>query len=243
MKEEHKISSDVRAAQQDMRLADELIHQYQPFIKSETAKFLKRPVTEGLDDEYGIAMFAFYEAMMSYRSGKGSFLKLAAISIRNRMIDFYRQEKRHMGIIHYEQEVDSWEKGTMLDNLKDDRDEIGDLDNRLASQSEIEEYSRQLATFGISLSDVADNCPKQERTMRVCMSVLAYARENSSLLEELVRTKKLPMADLVEGSGAERKTLERHRQYIVAILLAYTNGYEIIRGHLYQLSAKEVDKV
>ena len=33
-------------------------------------------------------------------------------------------------------------------------------------------------------------------------------------------------------SGVERKTLERHRKYILAMLLIQTNGYEIIRGHL-----------
>jgi RNA polymerase sigma factor len=43
------------------------------------------------------------------------------------------------------------------------------------------------------------------------------------------------MAALSELSGVERKTLERHRRYLVAILLAYTNGFEIIRRHLGQL--------
>ena len=29
--------------------------------------------------------------------------------------------------------------------------------------------------------------------------------------------------------------MERHRKYLVALLLIYTNGYEIIRGHLAQV--------
>ena len=33
----------------------------------------------------------------------------------------------------------------------------------------------------------------------------------------------------------KRQTLERHRKYMVALLLIYTNGYEIIRGHLKQV--------
>ena len=44
------------------------------------------------------------------------------------------------------------------------------------------------------------------------------------------------MNELALGSGTERKTLERHRKYLVAILLAFTNGYTIIRGHLCQLA-------
>ena len=54
-----------------------------------------------------------------------------------------------------------------------------------------------------------------------------------------MRSRKLPIAQLAEGAGVDRKTLERHRKYLVAILLAYTNGYEIIRGHLRQINGKE----
>ena len=59
--------------------------------------------------------------------------------------------------------------------------------------------------------------------------------EHPELLEELLKTKKLPIARLVSGSGVDRKTIERHRKYLVALLLIYTNGYEIIRGHLKQI--------
>ena len=48
-------------------------------------------------------------------------------------------------------------------------------------------------------------------------------------------TGKLPMNELATGSGTDKKTMERHRKYLVAILLAFTNGYEIIRGYLCQL--------
>ena len=33
----------------------------------------------------------------------------------------------------------------------------------------------------------------------------------------------------------ERKTLEIHRRYLVAVLLICTNGYEIMRGHIMQV--------
>ena len=45
----------------------------------------------------------------------------------------------------------------------------------------------------------------------------------------------------VEGTVVERKTLERHRKYLAAFLLAFTNGYEIIRGHLCQVAPKRGD--
>ena len=47
---------------------------------------------------------------------------------------------------------------------------------------------------------------------------------------------KLPITQLAAGANVERKTLERHRKYMMAVLLAYTNGFEIIRGHLGQMA-------
>ncbi len=60
------IVSHVYAAKEDVQIADELVREYLPFIKSETAKFLKRFPVEGQNDELGIAMFAFHEAAMAY---------------------------------------------------------------------------------------------------------------------------------------------------------------------------------
>ena len=67
----------------------------------------------------------------------------------------------------------------------------------------------------------------------------AYARANPALLDKLEQTGRLPMQQLADATGVERKTLERHRKYLVAFLLAFTNGYEIIRGHLCQLDRGE----
>lgn len=69
--------------------------------------------------------------------------------------------------------------------------------------------------------------------------VLDFARGQPELLQRVENTGKLPMNELVEGTGVERKTLERHRKYLAAILLAFTNGYEIIRSHLCQVGSQE----
>ena len=85
---------------------------------------------------------------------------------------------------------------------------------------------------------MADNCPRQQRTLEACRAVLDCARASPIRLEKLLRTGRLPMRELAFGSGVDKKTIERHRKYLVAILLAFTNGYEIIRGHLCQLTPR-----
>ena len=76
MKDEHKIIRQVYAAKEDMAEADALIRTYMPFIRAETARWLKRPPAEGQDDELSIAMIAFHEAVRGYSRTKAPFLNM-----------------------------------------------------------------------------------------------------------------------------------------------------------------------
>ena len=234
MNNEHKIVQQVYAAKEDVQAADRLIGTYLPFIKTETAKFLKRPPIEGHDDELSIAMIAFHEAIGGYSRTRGAFLKYAAMLIRSRLIDYSRREQRHSRVISLDAPARE-ENTTLGEVLVGERDPHEEMTARDATRIEIEELTRQMKEFGVELSNVADNCPKQQRTLDACRKALQYARENPELLDDLLKTKRLPIGQLAAGSGVERKTLERHRKYMVALLLIYTNGYEIIRGHLKQV--------
>ncbi len=237
MQTEHQIVKAVYAAKEDSRKADELIRTYIPFIRAEATKSMTRLCTEQ-DDEYSIAMMAFYEAVIGYERGRGSFLNYAALLIRSRLIDHSRKEQRHKGHISLYEENGTDDERVLMDTIADSYDYFEESAHREATRQEIEELTAVMALFGVSFADVADNCPRQERTHHACARAIHYASENMHLLEEMLRSKKVPLAQLVAGSGAERKTLERHRKYIVAMLLILTNGYEIIRGHLYRVLKK-----
>lgn len=238
MKNDHQILSLVYAAKEDLRAADDLIRAYVPFIRSEASRHLSRPCTEQ-DDEFSIAMIAFHEAISRYERGRGAFLNYASIIIKSRLTDHRRREARHTGHLSLDEEHGD-EGGTLGDTVADKTDHIEESVNLAATKKEIEELAAVMADFGISFSDVTENSPKRERTLEACRRAVSYGAETPGLLDELLRTRKLPMAQLVQGSGAERKTLERHRKYILAMLLIRTNGYEIIRGHLrHIISEKE----
>jgi RNA polymerase sigma factor len=241
MQEENRIVKAVYAAKKDSARADELIRAYIPFILATANKNMPRPCTEQ-DDEYSIVLMAFYEAILGYDKGKGSFLSYAEMLIKSRLIDYARKESRHSGNISLSDE--NAETGVALEEtLADGRDYFDEIDTRDATRQEIEELVSTFKAYGITLDDVIDNCPKQERTLSSCASAIRYASEHKELLEELVKTKRLPIAELVRGSGTERKTLERHRKYILAMLLIQTNGFVLLRGHLSRiLRRKEATK-
>ncbi len=237
MQNEHQIIRAVYAAKENLQKADDLIRDYIPFIRSEASKCTCKFCTEQ-DDEFSIAMIAFHEAILGYERGRGAFLPYASMLIRSRIIDYQRKEARHQGELSlYEERGENGQ--TIMDEMADERDRFEESADLEATQQEIAELSAVMAGFGVSFSDVAENAPKQERTLQACAAAIRYAGENKALLDGLLKTKKLPMAQLVRGSGAERKTLERHRKYILAMLLIQTNGYEIIRGHLRRILKKK----
>ena len=157
---EHDIVSQVRSAKTDSEAADALIRQYMGFIRSETVKFLHTAPENGHEDELSIAMLAFYEAVLAYEKSRGAFLPYAARAIKNRLIDHYRTEKRHGNVISLHTPLGGEEDGgELLDTIPDTVDHAGDYAVRTASRREIQEFSEKLAQFGLTFSDVADNCP------------------------------------------------------------------------------------
>lgn len=219
--------------------ADDLVQQYMPFISAETAKTNNLIPPESREDALSVAMFAFHEAVMNYSREKGAFLPYAARAIKNRIIDFFRKEKRHLGLVSLDSERDDEDSRSVLETLDKGEDNISVHHDRTSAREEILEFAETLLKYGLNISDIADNCPKQERTLTACHKALAAAKEKSELFDVLISTGKLPITQLAAASGVERKTLERHRKYMVAIMLAYTNGFEIIRGHLSQMSVKK----
>lgn len=233
---EHDIALEVREAQQKSESADMLVRKYLPFIRAAAAKCTGTVPHHERDDVLSIAMLAFHEAVLAYSPLKGPFLPFASRAIRMRLIDYGRRQQRHRGHLSLHTPLsDAAESDTLLDTLSGG-DNVETRSLSLAAREEILEFSEALSLFGLSLTDVAESCPRQQRTLAACRRALEHAKANPALIKTLLATKKLPLAALAEGAGVERKTLERHRKYMLALLLAYTNGFEIIRSHLGEIS-------
>lgn len=160
MGEEHQIVRLVYEAKKSPEAADSLIGQYMNFIQAETVRFTQGVPSQVREDQLSVAMFAFYEAVQGYERGRGAFLPYAAASIRNRLIDYIRKEGRHQGLVSFDapagQEDDSH---ALLEVTPDEKNGIQQWNVRTATREELDEFRRNLTEYGISLSDVADNCP------------------------------------------------------------------------------------
>ncbi len=199
MEKEHEIVSRVYAAKGNIDEADVLIHEYMPFIKKETYQALGRIPIEGKDDELGIAMFAFYEAITFYEKTKGAFLAFAALIIKRKIIDWQRAQRRHEKTLSLDSPPAGREKGTLSEGIPDINDDFAFSMERNAARQEIQELVHQLQGFGLKLSDVAENSPKQQRSLNACHRALMYARENPEIIQLLLKSGKLPLNELTSG--------------------------------------------
>lgn len=235
MQEEKELLKEIGEARKNQRKADLFIEKYTPFIRSEVLKYDISDEYREKSDELSIAMFAFYEALMNYDKSKGAFFPLAKLYIRNRLVDYYRKDSGKENDLSLDESLYDDEKSTALDTLEDEKSSIEYIEERECTEEEIKDFQKTLSEYGLTLSEIADNAPRQKRTMDVCLDALEYAKKHEEILTSLTETKKLPLAKLVKDGGFDRKTLERHRKYLVGIFLAFTNGFVIIRGHLCQM--------
>lgn len=230
----HPIIQRVVDAKGNSLLADQLIRDYLPFIRSEISK-LSPGGSHG--DELSIAMIAFHEAIESYRPDRGAFLPYAAVVIRNRLIDFFRSESRHQNL-SLSTPLEG-ENLTLEDTLVDPNDPVGEMEMAMDTKAEIEEFSKQLQRFGLTLSDIADHTPKQECTLDAVHDVIRFIRAHPHTIQELFRTKKLPIKAIAQGTGVHKKVIERHRKYVIAMMIVFSNGYDILRDHIGMIFHRE----
>ncbi len=199
-------------AAKDEKLKNELIGEYRNFILSSASKTLKRSVTDS-DDEFMTAMIAFNEAIDSYDQGKGKFLSFAAMIMRNRLIDELRRNSRNKAATFSELEN---ENGTPFEIPSNENHDI---------KWEIEALKSELAEFGISLFELADVSPKSRKTKRCCFDAVRYIINDNNLFETVINKHILPVKEISEGVPLNRKTLERHRKYIIAAVIILTRDY------------------
>ena len=213
------------------------------FIRSETVKFIHAAPENGHEDELSIAMLAFYEAVLAYEKSRGAFLPYGRPGpSKTGSSTTTGRRKRHGNVISLHTPLGGEEDGRRAAGHPSPTPwtmpgtmwcapPAGGRSRRVFREAgpvrpDLFRRGGQLPPAGADLRRLAAGC----------WTSLGPSR---SLLKRVEDTGKLPMGELAAGSGTDKKTMERHRKYLVAIpAWPLTNGYEIIRGHLCQVGPK-----
>jgi RNA polymerase sigma factor len=220
----------------DSDLRNQFIHRYHPYILKTTSRFFRRYIDPQRDDEFSVALAAFDEAITQYSSDGGRlFLGFAETVITRRLIDYVRQEKKHAASVPY----------SAFDTESDDGDAPM---NRIEVSQALEVYSQQqsaderrmeinsltkeLSVFGITFADLVDHSPRHQDSRRTLLAMGKRLALNENLFRALRDKRQLPIKELYTNESVSRKTIERHRKYLIAISLIAHGAYPYLQEYI-----------
>ncbi len=221
----HDLHEDIRRAVQSDEAMTELAHRYNLFIIRTASATCRRFVTKH-DDEYAIALRAFCDAVQKFDpEADVSFETYAKLLIKNRVIDYLRAESRHTGHLSLEDEMENGR------DFSDDT-ETERAENQSAAAAEIARLSAVIRDYGISFTELPEASPKHQKTKEACALTVTYMLRHPELVAEMRRNHLLPMKILQENCDIPRKTLERHRKYIMTATEVCLGDYPVIAEYL-----------
>jgi RNA polymerase sigma factor len=226
----------VHIQQGDLRMRNQFIIDYQPYVAKVVSRFCKRYIDPACDDEYSIGLAAFNEAISQFSpTGGSSFLGFAETVMRRRLIDHVRKEQRHnqqvplssfdseddeqniINPVETQQAVDAYEKQAGIEERK----------------SEITELNYALSEFGIRFIDLVEASPSHADSRDALFKIGKLLAENVEWMQILLIKRTLPIKELLMDVHVSRKTLERNRKFIIAVALIHYGSYPYLREYLY----------
>lgn len=226
---------DERAVQagSSQTVLDCFVIEQELFILRCASRFVNRYVTKS-DDEWSIALAAFFEAVKSYAYTNGSFLSFAELVIKRRLTDELRKQSKYKQEIPTDPYDFSGEPGEN-EERKFGRAEILEklaVEPEHTLKEEIEAVTMLLKQYGFSFYDLVSCSPKAGKTKAACARAVTYVAEKPVLCNEMRANKTLPLKIIEENTKVPRKILERHRKYIIAAIEIITGDYPCLAEYM-----------
>ena len=212
----------------DQLARDDFLAEYKPFILKTANNFCKRSLFWGRDDELSISLIAFNSAIDAFDFDKQvPFLPYSRIVIVNRLKDYFRKESRHQNEYPLEIELDDG-KTVNIGEIKTAWDNYRNQTIEDERQEELEHFDKVLSEYDIGFEDLVEVSPKHRDSRLTLFKVADTLSGERELLACLWQKKQLPLKELVEKTGVNRKTLERGRKFIIASTLILSRPEEFV---------------
>ena len=211
---------------------EELLNEYRPFIASCVYKTAGRH-TDMHDDAMSVAVIAFEEAVRRYDPASGNFLSFAANVIRCRLIDHLRADRPKMQVVS----LDNMTEDDEMQESRRDRVEYEHLSRNPESRFddplklEIDQLTNALKAYGLKFADVAKCSPRAKKTKAACRKAAGAVVDDPALLAGLRSSGRLPAAEIEKIAAVSRKTIARHRNYIVCLAEMLSGEYVYLAGY------------
>ncbi|WP_243840620.1 RNA polymerase sigma-I factor [Paenisporosarcina antarctica] len=224
----------IQAKNGDNEVLHEILLAYTPFMKKTASFVCKRYISEQ-DDEYSVAMYAFYEAIEHFELNKNaSFLTFAHLLIRRKLIDYIRKEskRKEFSLGQMTAEHEEYQDSFAILESSHSFEQFTAKQQEEERKHQIKVYESLLKPFGLSFQELVKVSPSHEDSRQTAIQIAQIIVETDEFYEILQTKKRLPMKDLESLVHVSRKTLERHRKYIVALVILLKSDLHYIKDYL-----------
>lgn len=195
------------------------------------------------DDEYSVALLAFYEAIKGYDPASRPFGAYASLVIGRRLADHYRSQHRFdaetpLAPQTFDGTVDRESADAAMQQAV--TEQMSEA-KPVSAQDEIEAANTVFERYGFAFYDLAASSPKSDKTRRSCAAAVGTLLHSPVLFASMQSAHSLPVKALAQQSGVSVHTIARHRNYIVAAALLIDGDYPILCTYL-QTMRKEAEQ-
>lgn len=218
----------------DEEVLSDLLFVFTPFIKKTASFICKRPIDEH-DEEFSIAMNGFHEAVMAFDSSKDASIQtFAHLIIKRRMVDFIRKEatrnEKVLLMQASEEEAATSEQHFLLD--KQSINTYIEEQRTATRREELIRYGELLVAFNLSFEQLTIVAPKHADARKTAFQIAQIVAETEEFYNHLMKTKQLPLKEIEAIVEVSRKTLDRHRKYIIAVTLLLNSDFVYIKEYV-----------
>lgn len=228
------LSLDERAmaAKADKDVAEELLAEFQPFLRSQLSRYTTFIPQNERDAMHSVTMTAFYEAILSFDSEKGRFLPFAGRVVRLRLKDALRglYAAKEKYVLQDAGDGD----GEPLYSYEDARayaEYQADLHNDDLSL-EIQQFNADLDLWEISMEELVKQSPKHRKLRYEYDCIIEAVLADYSILQTILLKRYFPIKKIAEKTGFPQKKVERARTYLLACVIIATGDYDLLKQYI-----------
>ncbi|MCL6636828.1 MAG: RNA polymerase sigma-I factor [Alicyclobacillus sp.] len=226
----------IRRAQAGDRAArNAVVEQFAPFALRVASQVARRYIDRDRDDEYSVALLAVNEAIDRFDAQREvPFAGFAETVIRRRLVDYYRVQKAQAKATPWTdfEVVDDEDNVVNYAEVKTALDAHDLAQEQAERRQEIAEYARALAEFGLSFRELADLSPKHADARVNAFAVAQAVVADPELLRYVQERKSLPLKQLENRVKVSRKTMERQRKYILAVVVLLSGEFHHLQSYI-----------
>lgn len=229
----YSLLQDAQAGDEQAR--NQLLELYAPYVLRITSQAARRYIDRERDDEFSIALIAMNEAINSFDlSRRASFLAFAETIIRRRLIDYFRSQRAANRQVPWTQFDIADDEDNVVNYVEVQTSLAVHVQNMEQERRrlEIEEYGEHLQKFDLSFADLVELSPKHADARQNAIQVARLVAADEEMRRYVHERKALPLKLLQDQVDVSRKTLERQRKYILAVVVLLCGDFEQLQAYL-----------